>query len=197
MKDEYLKTKEWIEKDLGWNIKKKEDSKFHKFLSKIIFWNDYINIWTTFLGTVWLPEGYNGDLIYWAWPTLQHEAVHILDMDTFFGLLPEKLKYVNRILFKIAYFFPQCLFVFGLLGFVNPWMFLCLLFLLPFPAPFRAIAEFRGYRRSLEIFKYKEDMAVRNFTGPAYYFMWPFKKHVIKMLKKDSPYQKKMDKIIS
>ena len=79
----------------------------------------------------------------------------------------------------------------------------CLLFLLPWPSPGRAWLEFRGYRMSLAM-KYwigicnsskKEKTSctffenyditwvVNQFTGPAYYFMFPVKSFIEKKLR--------------
>lgn len=67
------------------------------------------------------------------------------------------------------------------------WMLAPLVFLAPIPAPGRAWAELRGYRMSvfmeLVMFgKTRIETKVRKFTGPSYYWMWPFPKPVRKKL---------------
>lgn len=180
------------EKVSGFDIKNKEDSRFQRFLGKIVFYVKYMSIWTTLYPKVWKPKDAALRL-----DVLQHEGVHLLDGQTLFGLLPAKpvLKWLNVVLFSISYGFPQIFAVLAVFAILNLWWLLALLLLLPLPAPFRMIAEIRAYRRSRELGRAVEPM-VKNFADSSYWFMWPFKKHVRKLMMKDSPYKGEMDKIL-
>ncbi len=184
------------------NIKKfdvfnKQDSFFHKFIGKIMFWNSfYMNsFWTTIYPKVWKPIDAKNN-----WKTLQHELVHLLDAQTFFGLMPLSLKWINVFLFSILYLSPQIFVLFALGSFYNLWFLLFLVFLLPLPSPGRAFVEIRAYRRTLELEKNNiatsENHIIEQFTGPNYYFMFPFKKTLKNLLAKESPYKDEMDKIL-
>ncbi len=131
----------------------------------------------------------------YSYKTLHHEGIHLLDAQTFFNLLPIKLKLFNILLFFITISFPQNLFLLSLLGFVNPWFFLFALFVLPFPSPGRAWMELRAYRRSVEI-GMDIDIIVKYFKSHSYYYMLPFPKLVKKLLQKPSPYKEEMDKLL-
>jgi hypothetical protein len=177
----------------GFDIVHKHKSKFHKFIGKII------PRWLT-MSTMLFPKvymSYTDDEIA-QYPraylrVLQHEWVHLKDAQTFFGLLPSKLKWLNAILFHISYLLPQFLTIIALLGFVNPLFFLFLVFALPIPSPIRMWTEVRAYRRSYELGA-NLDKIIAHFTTSSYYFMWPFKKHITKLItKKSSPYKHQMD----
>jgi len=127
--------------------------------------------------------------------TLAHETMHERDRKewTSVGTL-------------LLYGFPQILAVFSLLSILAIWFGLgwlfCLgflLFLLPFPAPGRMWMELRAYRVNMlfirEVLKadenYQRGMAVhysQQYTGPAYFFMWPFKNHIIHLLLTQKPH---------
>jgi len=182
-----------ISKDIpGFDIVNKHESKVHKAFGKLI--PNWLKLSTTLFPKVYSSYTREDVELY---PRaylrmLQHEWVHLKDAMTFFNLLPRRLKWFNVVMFYISYLFPQILAPLGLLGFTNPWFFLFLLFALPLPAPFRMLAEIRAHRRSFELGS-DVDGIVENFTTSKYYFMWPFKKHVTKMLKnKPSPYLKQM-----
>lgn len=187
------KTVKFLEKEVpGFKIKIKEDSKFQKFLGKITFWMDYMSAWTTLYPNVWKSKKTSKRT-----STLQHEGVHDLDAQTLFGIFPNLpvLRWFCVGLFYLLYASPQALAILAVLSFLSPWWLLSLALLTPIPAPFRMIAEMRAYRRSVELGRDPEEIAEK-FINSTYYFMWPFKKHVIKQLKKPSPYREKMDKII-
>jgi len=63
--------------------------------------------------------------------------------------------------------------------------------LLPIPAPFRCTWELRGYQAT-EALQWAErnrfnkaDYYIEQFTGPSYYFMWPFRQHIKSLLYKN------------
>jgi hypothetical protein len=117
--------------------------------------------------------------------TLAHEAQHIWDHQRWYG----------HVFFAVGYVVPQVLAVGALLSllaiwFSNWWLLslLCLIFLAPIPAPFRMIIERRGYLMSLACawWMHKNDTIeekywpVATFASSDYYFMWPFRKHLVK-----------------
>lgn len=186
------KTKTFLkEKIKGFQIRNKNESVAQKILAKIMFWmpNAMSNTWLTIYPTVWRPTRHDRD-----YTTLQHEGVHLLDVQTFFGLLPKNNRWINMCLFIIVYGFPQIFALLAFLAFYNLWWLLALLFLLPLPAPGRMLAEMRAYRRSVELGR-DVDTIIPNFVTSKYYWMWPFKKHTRKMLTKNSPYKRQMDRI--
>jgi hypothetical protein len=80
-----------------------------------------------------------------------------------------------------------CLFSVGLsvwfVGWQTLWLLAALIFVAPIPAPGRKWAEMRGYGMSIfveiALFGLTEiTRKAKQFTGPDYYFMWPFKKAV-------------------
>jgi len=79
--------------------------------------------------------------------------------------------------------------------FIGTWtliLFAFIAFLAPLPAPWRTKWELRGYMMSLAMnyWRYGSirdesmDWIEKQFTGPGYYFMWPFKKSARKKLEK-------------
>ena len=109
--------------------------------------------------------------------TLAHEAVHLLDIRRL-GWWP----------FLFLYLFPQVL-VAGVLAF--PWLgwdvAWFLVFGLPWPAPFRYYFEARAYALDLlTALPGQEESAVAHaqeqFSGWAYYRMWPFPAQVRRRL---------------
>jgi len=170
----------------SFEVRFKDESMFMKILSKILFFNkNFMTSVTTTIGTK----------VYWAsreryeakpgasFRTLAHEFVHIVD-------------FIKRpVRFVLGYLFPQIfalLALFAVLAFISPWFLLfllALLFLAPLPAPFRKTAEMRGYGMSVKTLNWlygylvsTEEAAryVKYFTGPSYYFMWPFKESATK-----------------
>lgn len=183
------------EKAPNFEVKFKDESKFMKLLGMILFSNKFFM--TNYITTI-------GQKVYWpskehyesnpesSFKVLAHEAVHIFD----------SMK--TPIQFNLGYLFPQILalpmVLFPVLitlvacSVLSPWWLLSLLllvFLAPIPAPFRKKSEVRGYGMTLRvsmwrygsISNYMFQKIVDNFTGPNYYFMWPFKKQVEKELK--------------
>lgn len=168
----------------------KDETPFQKLISKLSFWNSYEYYTTTLYPKVHFASQWS--IRHFPVSTLEHEWVHLKDQETFFGLSSKKISWVNVSLFYFSYLIPQVFALLALLAVFNLWWLLCLLFLLPLPAPFRAWAEVRAYRRSIENGNSPEDVQ-RAFTGAGYYFMWPFKAHLKKWLEGDSPYKKEME----
>lgn len=103
-----------------------------------------------------------------GWRELAHGLIHISD-----------LRRVTLPVYALSYLFPQCLSLLAL-GFPrSPYFLLALLFLLPWPAPFRKHWEMRAVAMSMatEFWGGKEpsiaDSAAR-FSGRHYYWCWPF-----------------------
>ena len=113
-----------------------------------------------------------------AWKILAHEYVHLWDRQK------------RGAWFNIGYATPQMWAVLALSAlsaiWVGPWGLLGLiplLCLLPLPSPGRRDVELRGYTMSMAVNHWRygdvkdstKDWIVGHFTGPDYYFMWPFK----------------------
>lgn len=98
----------------------------------------------------------------------------------------------GAIFYSFLYLFPQVLSLLSVLAIFSPWCLLFLLFLLPFPAPFRKDFEKSAMAMSLFVFylhlqslditdenvsstldKYV-DIKKSRFTGFQYWLMWPF-----------------------
>ena len=76
-----------------------------------------------------------------------------------------------------------------MVGYESLWLIGVVVSLAPIPAPGRYWAELRGYGMSIHWAVWVGDRVrierkVAQFTGPPYYFMWPFKKSVEKKLRK-------------
>ena len=160
----------------------KRNSLFMKLLSKVLFFNKkFMSSYITVIGSkVYVPSlPWKSDNPYGACEVLSHEWVHMKD--------GKRL----GIWFKLLYLFPQILAPLALIGFLNPWFFLFALCLLPFPALWRAKFELRGYTISMAVRYWilkKEpnyDFFVKQFTGPNYYFMYPFKEGVRRRLEEE------------
>ena len=181
----------------GFEILSKKDSLLIKIVSKLFFFNK--NFLTNYVTTLY-PKVYVPSLPWRekdpvsAMATLAHEYVHLKDRKDM-GLL-----------FNFLYLFPQNLAAFALFGFTNPWWYLCLLFLLPIPSPTRAWLEVRGYRMTIAVWAHfhKDSLNVpdlitsiveRNFASPAYYWMFPFKKYLIKVFRKNYANQENIPEI--
>lgn len=175
----------------GFTIVFKDRSRWMKFLNFFaqIFNPKFMTKYTTTAkATVYFPteEFFLSDPER-AFDILAHELVHMVDK--------RKNGFIRH---DLAYAFPAVLavlavFVFG--AFWNLWFLLSLVFLLallPMPSPWRKDIEMRGYTMSMAVFywrwaTYGEDQfqfIADQFTGPAYYFMWPFKKSVMRELKR-------------
>lgn len=179
-------------------VRFKNESKLMKIIDKILFFNHIFM--TNYITTI-------GEIPYWpsrdkyesdpdaSFDVLAHEFVHIMDYK------------LHPVSFTSGYLFPQILafpgVVFALLlpvfitlmcfSIMSPWWLLMLLFLgflAPMPSPGRKKSEIRGYGMSfrLRMWRYgqisneKFESSVRAFTGPNYYYMWPYEKEVRKEL---------------
>jgi len=175
-------TKHFKKQIPGFEILSKKESFLIKVISKLLFFNktfltSYV---TTLYPKVYVPElPWRENDHMGAMATLAHEYVHLKDRKRMW------------LFFNFLYLFPQNLSLFSLLGFINPWWFLCVLFLLPIPSPTRAWLEFRGYRMTFAVWAhfFKDNIDIdshirstvnRNFAGSAYYWMFPFKQYLIK-----------------
>jgi hypothetical protein len=160
-------------------VRYKDESRGMRQLGRLLFWNPAFmtNFSTTFGATVWLPSRkWVDDDPFRAWVVLCHELVHVED-------------YTNskpRWLFPVMYSMPQGLAVLAVLAAVFQiwWLLGFLVLLAPLPAPWRKNAEMRGYAMSMAatcwvnktgIPQAQKEQIARWFTGPDYYFMWPFK----------------------
>ena len=160
----------------------KRESKLMKLLSKVLFFNKtFMTSYITVIGSkVYVPKmPWKKTNPFGAASVLAHEWVHMKD--------GKRLGF----LFKFLYLFPQILAPLALLGFWNPWFFLSLLFILPYPALWRAKFELRGYTISMAASWWlldrepDYDFYVRQFTGPGYYFMYPFEDHMRERLEEE------------
>ena len=171
----------------------KKDSKVQRVIGWILskIGNpDYMTSYVTTLGsTSYLPSGYDSGTDSGLWKTILHEGQHAKDAQN-----------VSSVVFGIAYLLPQLI---GILGIVYSlvvgvallfgaplallWGCTSLLFLAPLPAYGRAMAEVRGYTVSLAVNFWSGQLEdetlyvnwlVDVFSGPGYYYMWPFKSWV-------------------
>lgn len=195
----------------GFVVEYKNESKLQRLIGTLLFFNKtFMTAFiTTFFHHSWFPSvefvAANPD---GAGDVLWHEGTHDFDEQR----LPLRVKlgsYQGSLLYQFLYLFPASLgaMVFGaglfflLLGiFVHAvlplaWLILVGVIVAAIPiAPFRMQIEMRGYGMSLLICymrgmkkgseEHKAVMAhyASMFTGPNYYFMWPFKASVQKRL---------------
>lgn len=182
--EEWNITLAWCQAKLpGFEVRYKDETWHQKLISTLMFFNkEYAEYTTTWDDKIYFPSR---EYVESKWPhkTLQHEFIHAWDGRTLWGLLKKNIPYLSKlcwVIFAIVYLIPA------------PF---------PLPSPGRMWAEMRAYRRSVEL-RPNYDQAkliekyVGQFAGPAYYWMWPFRKHVTKMLTdKPSPYKAEMDAI--
>lgn len=170
----------------GYKRAVKEDSTRMKILNFFVkpFNDKFMKRFTT----TWYPGVYAPRRIYenarFMWKILAHEWVHLLRAKKQTTLIHSALYGVPQILAALA------LLSLGAIWGSNWWLLnlLWLLMLAPLPAYFRAEEEYSGYTMSMAINYWRygsvlpmtvEHLA-RNFYGPFYYFMWPFKKAVLR-----------------
>ena len=182
---------EYARENLEYHIRKefpdfelidKRDSLLMKVLSKVLFFNKtFMTSYITVIGNkVYVPRlPWKRTNPYGATVVLAHEWVHMKD---------------NKRLgfwFKFLYLSPQIFSILALLGFWKPIFFAALVFLLPYPALWRAKFELRGYTISMAVrwwLLQKEpdyDFFAKQFTGPSYYFMYPFESYVKERLEEE------------
>tara|TARA_R110000824_G_scaffold60853_23_gene162508 strand:+ start:2697 stop:3344 length:648 start_codon:yes stop_codon:yes gene_type:complete len=172
-------------KDLyGVEILFKNESLLMKALSIILFFNKrFMTGYITVIGKkVYFPsrEWLNNHRESAA-RSLCHEFVHISDEMC-----------VGPIAYRLSYLFPQWLSIFAFSSiFVGPWALVFLLFLLPLPAPFRAFWEIRGYAMTDAVFfaEFRQfsdfNFLEKQFIGPGYYYMWPFRQSLREEIRKN------------
>lgn len=155
----------------GVKVAFKDESKLMKCIAKLLFFRpDFL----TETVTTW------GDTLYYpsrqwlaqnpeqGWRELAHGLIHISD-----------IRRVSLPLYVLSYLFPQSLSLLALGFAYNPCFLLSLVFLLPWPAPFRKHWEMRATAMSMatEVWGGKEPsvtVAVSRFSGRHYYWCWPF-----------------------
>ena len=160
-----FKTKE--NKPQGW---------LNRLISVVLFFNkDYLTKYVTVIGnTIWFPSEEYYNEVYEKRPasllaTLLHESRHI-----------EQEKERGRFVHSFLYLFPQILALGALAAPISLWFLLALLFLLPFPSPYRVWAEKEGYRITTAVLYWTHGYPpntysfARQFAGPNYYFMAPW-----------------------
>lgn len=168
-------------------VKFKDESKLMKILGWVLFFNSNFskNFVTTIGSTVyypsrdWIKNHHDASI-----KLLAHELVHIKDNKKF------------SFLFGFLYLFPLSLLPlsFSCYLFMPFWAaaLISLFCLLPFPAPWRMHFELKAYKMSLfvnDLFLREKGLSSTDryielcdqaremnkyFTGPFYYFMWPF-----------------------
>lgn len=164
-----------INKEIPLRIKYKNESWEMKYLSILIQWFNptFMTDFTTVIGyTVYFTSReYVAQHPQQALQTLVHEAVHLLDT-----------KRLGFPVFAFGYLFPQIL---ALGVFFCPFSYyflLFLIFLLPFPAPFRAYFEARAYTADLLLHRRGVAHVVSFFSNWDYYKMYPFERAVKRRL---------------
>lgn len=164
-------------------VKFKDQSKFMKFLSILLFFNkSFMTSYTTTVGsTIYFPsENSIKNRPTASSITLLHELVHVNDA-----------KKISKPLFGFLYLTPQILVLLIIpLFFVLPWwsvLLIMALFLVPLPSFFRMHYEKRAYFSSLyaihnlsnklhfkSFLSAQKAHFLEHFKNSSYYFMWPF-----------------------
>jgi hypothetical protein len=178
------------------NIRKKsEGGGFYSYLSPFIkLFNKEVDerYITIIFGTMWVPDSFFSKPDLDQLTILIHETTHEYDR-----------KKLNSFIFSMGYLFPQVLALLSVCSILSIWygstfllFLLSFLFLLPLPAPFRMWTELRGYRTNMlnailvrktnkiSLDGYVEYLE-KQFTGAAYYWMWPFASHIKGLLMKE------------
>jgi hypothetical protein len=188
-KEDALAYRELCEKRFGIKMVAKETNWFMKFLAALLFFNkNFLTGYRTTIGKTvyWTKLDQYGENPYGDVRVLFHETQHAADYARapFFFivgyLLPQILAPVIALLALLAIWFDGA-WLLALLG---------LALLAPLPALGRTIAEMRGYSCGLAfdlwyLGRVEESTYERNrraFTSSAYYWMWPFGKHVVRWL---------------
>lgn len=174
----------------GFDIRFKTESRYMKFLNVFaqLFNPGFMVNYTTTVGSkVYFPsrdiliknsESYVG--------VLAHELVHMKEHEER-GMVPYFLWYAAPQIFA-------ALALLSLLAIWNLWFLLCLLFLLllaPIPSPGRRDIELNGYEMSMSVAYWRTssiteadiDWYAKQFSGSAYYFMWPWHGDIVHRLK--------------
>ncbi len=175
----------------GYRAVMKSDSRLMRAIGWVLlrFGNTQFSeeFWTTVNGVTYRPLAAVDGAVPDEWVTTLHEGRHAVDAQR-----------IGQWAFNAGYLLPQLL---ALPAALCAAIGLCLaswplavtgLVLLalaaPLPAPFRAWAEFRGYATSMActvwsgrmgtVDYYLDKFVGPMFTGPAYYWQWPFRARV-------------------
>jgi len=174
------------------NLVQKENSRLMRFLAKLLFFNHGFmpNYYTTIGNTVYIPShAWTEDSLNKV-AVIAHECQHIADNKRL------------GILYPLMYLSPQLLVplwaALAAVAIALGWsslvwsialilMFVCAA---PIPSPGRAWIELRGYRISAVAYAAQygrlDERAlkffIKQFTGPSYYFMYPFRKLIQRKL---------------
>lgn len=168
----------------NFQVEYKNESVYHKFINVILFFNP--RYMTRFTSTRRRKVAFPNREFVTSNPVkaakvLAHEYVHLLDWEN------------HPILMPLLYVFPQFLTLLALTSLLSFWYsnwFLlglgAALFILPWPAIFRAQLEMRGYAMSIAFNIWRHgslrestrDWIVEAFTNWSYYKMWWRKKDV-------------------
>lgn len=163
----------------------KEESSLMKALSVILFFNGrFMTGFTTVIyPNIYMPRN---QIDPQAWRTIAHEWIHL-----------RRMKKATPFFFGIWYLLPHLLGLLALLSIFAIWFsklwLLNLLWLLcaaPLPAVGRMWEELEAYTMSLAcmywtngvVYEAYVDHIAKQFYGANYYFMWPFKNHIKKLL---------------
>jgi hypothetical protein len=158
-------------------VVKKQESKFHRFLSKIMFFVPYMNFSTTLGWTISMAEDH-----WHRWGVLAHEGKHVIQAQK-----------QTRLVHSLLYAYPQIMAVLGIilpLVLWNAWYLLFFIALLPIPAYMRMSKELDAYSVSVTVRQWRSGVVpmwyveaiAKNFTGSSYYFMWPFSSWITRKL---------------
>lgn len=180
-------------------VEPKSANKLHRVIGWILskVGNPEYNsrFWTTLGYTAAYPDSLDESFTPSSWTVVLHEGMHALQR-----------KRGSKMWMNVSYLLPQVLAVPWLLlcvlavvlGFWSWWLLLGVVVLAPLPAWHRAQLELEAYQVSVAVDRtwwggippknlesYINGWLVRNFTGPHYYWMWPFKKTVWNWFVKD------------
>jgi hypothetical protein len=174
----------------GFELTFKNESDWMKFLNLFaqLFNKGFMTRFTTTAGaTVYIPSRqYLLDNQEAVAGVLAHELVHM-----------KEAQKDGVVLMFLRNAFPQilaALALFALIALWSPWFLLALIFLLallPLPSPSRRDVELRGYAMMMairywtggEFVEADYTFYANEFTGSAYYFMWPFRDDIMNRLK--------------
>lgn len=171
----------------SFNIVYKDASTLMKILGALAFFNPkFMTTYTTTIGTtMYVPRKDFTELQGGYVSVICHEMVHM------------RQSAQQGFLYYVKYFFPQwlaLLSLFAVLAVLSPWFLLFLIALValaPLPAPGRRDIELEGYKMSLAVRFWQSGQlldpdfafAAGQFSGSAYYFMWPFYDDMLHILK--------------
>jgi len=183
-----------ISREMGVEIKFKDESKFMKALSipLLVINRKFMTHFTTAIGkSVYYPtrEWLSSDYVRAA-KILSHELIHVHDS-----------KMLGSMRFSLSYLLPQILSLaafFALSG--NLWWLICLVFALPVPSYERTLSESRGYAVTRLVTRWltgknpSDEWLIGNFVGPNYYFMWPFRDDIIRLIEEQEKHLMKIER---